>query len=287
MTIRLAITGAQLLDGVARPPFPSSTVLVNAEGRIAAAGPSQSVPIPAGHAHHPGGRQNDPPRPDRRPRPHHLGQGTLHRLLRQGLHHAPPAAGPRAPARPRRAFRAARAGCGRDDAARLRRRRLHGAGAARRDHRRAVYRAADPRLWPAHHDNGRPHLLRLGGGFRRRDPEGCPRPGGPRRGFHQAHRQRRHDHPWDEHRALAVHAGRGARRRRGCPPPRVAGGGPRHLHGQHPAHRRGRRGHHRALLLDRRRPQDHGHGRDRRGLDGEARRPRGSRHHSPPLPVPR
>ena len=47
MTIRLAITGAQLLDGVAPAPIPSSTVLVNADGRIAAAGPSQSVPIPA------------------------------------------------------------------------------------------------------------------------------------------------------------------------------------------------------------------------------------------------
>ncbi len=47
MTIRLAITGAQLLDGVAPAPVPSSTVLLNADGRIAAAGPSQSVPIPA------------------------------------------------------------------------------------------------------------------------------------------------------------------------------------------------------------------------------------------------
>ena len=47
MPIRLAITGAQLLDGVAPAPIPSSTVLVDAEGRIAAAGPSSSVPIPA------------------------------------------------------------------------------------------------------------------------------------------------------------------------------------------------------------------------------------------------
>jgi hypothetical protein len=226
------------LDG-SPGPHPTSTILVNAEADRRR-GTGQSIPIPA-HAHHSGGRKNDPPRPDRRPRPYHLGQGTVHRVFRQGLHHTPPAAGPRAPARPRRAVRAARAGCGGDDAARLRRRRLHGAGAARRDHRRAVHRATDPRLWPTHYDNGRPHLLRLGGGFRRRGPEGCPRLGGPRRGFHQAHRQRRHDHPWDEHRTFAVHAGRGAGRRRGCPPPRVVCGCPRHLHGQHPAHCRGRR----------------------------------------------
>jgi imidazolonepropionase-like amidohydrolase len=48
MTIRLAITGAQLLDGMSPCPIPSSVVLLGADGRIAAAGPSQSVAIPAG-----------------------------------------------------------------------------------------------------------------------------------------------------------------------------------------------------------------------------------------------
>jgi imidazolonepropionase-like amidohydrolase len=46
MTIRLAITGAQLIDGLSATPIPSGTVLVDADGRIAAAGASQSVPIP-------------------------------------------------------------------------------------------------------------------------------------------------------------------------------------------------------------------------------------------------
>ena len=48
MTIRLAVTGAQLLEGVASAHIPSSTVLIDAEGRIAAAGSSPSVPVPAG-----------------------------------------------------------------------------------------------------------------------------------------------------------------------------------------------------------------------------------------------
>ena len=47
MTIRLAITGAQLIDGLSPSLIPSSVVLLDAGGRISAAGPSQAVPIPA------------------------------------------------------------------------------------------------------------------------------------------------------------------------------------------------------------------------------------------------
>ena len=43
----MAIAGAQLIDGLGTTPIPSGTVLVDADGRIAAAGPSQTVPIPA------------------------------------------------------------------------------------------------------------------------------------------------------------------------------------------------------------------------------------------------
>jgi imidazolonepropionase-like amidohydrolase len=47
MTIRLAITGGQLIDGVSPSPIASSVVLLDSDGRIAAAGPSQAVPVPA------------------------------------------------------------------------------------------------------------------------------------------------------------------------------------------------------------------------------------------------
>ena len=47
MTIRLALAGAQLIDGINPSPIPASTILLDTEGRIAAAGPSQEVPIPA------------------------------------------------------------------------------------------------------------------------------------------------------------------------------------------------------------------------------------------------
>jgi imidazolonepropionase-like amidohydrolase len=48
MDIKLAIVGAQLIDGVSPTPLPSSTVLIGTDGRIAAVGPSQSVAVPAG-----------------------------------------------------------------------------------------------------------------------------------------------------------------------------------------------------------------------------------------------
>jgi imidazolonepropionase-like amidohydrolase len=47
MTICLAIAGCRLIDGISPSPIPASTILLDADGRIAAAGPSQSVPIPA------------------------------------------------------------------------------------------------------------------------------------------------------------------------------------------------------------------------------------------------
>jgi imidazolonepropionase-like amidohydrolase len=48
MTIRLAITGCRLIDGISPSPIPAGTILLDHEGRIAAAGPGQAVPIPAG-----------------------------------------------------------------------------------------------------------------------------------------------------------------------------------------------------------------------------------------------
>ena len=47
MDIRLAITGAQLITASDSTPVSSGTVLIGADGRIAAAGPSQAVPVPA------------------------------------------------------------------------------------------------------------------------------------------------------------------------------------------------------------------------------------------------
>jgi imidazolonepropionase-like amidohydrolase len=47
MTIRLAIAGCQLIDGISSSPIPASTILLDHEGRIATAGPGQAVPIPA------------------------------------------------------------------------------------------------------------------------------------------------------------------------------------------------------------------------------------------------
>jgi len=47
MDIRLAITGAQLITASDSTPVPVATVLIGADGRIVAAGPSQAVPVPA------------------------------------------------------------------------------------------------------------------------------------------------------------------------------------------------------------------------------------------------
>ncbi len=47
-TLKLAITGAQVLDGTGSKPIPCGTVLVDVSGRIAAAGPSDQVLIPEG-----------------------------------------------------------------------------------------------------------------------------------------------------------------------------------------------------------------------------------------------
>jgi imidazolonepropionase-like amidohydrolase len=44
----LAIVGAQLLDGTGAKPIPSSAVLVDAAGRIAAAGSTDQIPVPEG-----------------------------------------------------------------------------------------------------------------------------------------------------------------------------------------------------------------------------------------------
>jgi imidazolonepropionase-like amidohydrolase len=48
MDLKLAIVGAQLIDGVGQTPLPSSTVLIGTDGRIAAVGPSQAVAAPEG-----------------------------------------------------------------------------------------------------------------------------------------------------------------------------------------------------------------------------------------------
>jgi imidazolonepropionase-like amidohydrolase len=47
-TVRLAIRGARLIDGVRATTRVSSTVLIGADGRIAAVGPSDSVHVPVG-----------------------------------------------------------------------------------------------------------------------------------------------------------------------------------------------------------------------------------------------
>src|SRR5512141_1232903 len=48
MDIRLAITGAQLITASDPTPVAAGTILIAADGRIAAVGPSQAVPVPAG-----------------------------------------------------------------------------------------------------------------------------------------------------------------------------------------------------------------------------------------------
>ena len=48
MEVALAIVGAQLIDGVSPAPIVPSTVLIGADGRIAAAGRSQAAAVPAG-----------------------------------------------------------------------------------------------------------------------------------------------------------------------------------------------------------------------------------------------
>ncbi len=48
MDLKLAIAGAQLIDGVSPAPIPSSLVLIGTDGRIAAAGPSQEIAVPDG-----------------------------------------------------------------------------------------------------------------------------------------------------------------------------------------------------------------------------------------------
>src|SRR5512143_269377 len=47
MDIRLAITGAQIIAASDSSTISAGTVLIGADGRIAAAGPSQAVPVPA------------------------------------------------------------------------------------------------------------------------------------------------------------------------------------------------------------------------------------------------
>jgi imidazolonepropionase-like amidohydrolase len=47
MDIRLAITGAQLITASGPTPVSPGTILIGADGRIAAVGPSQAVPVPA------------------------------------------------------------------------------------------------------------------------------------------------------------------------------------------------------------------------------------------------
>ncbi len=47
MDIRLAITGVQLITASDPVPVPAATVLIGTDGRIAAAGPGQTVPVPA------------------------------------------------------------------------------------------------------------------------------------------------------------------------------------------------------------------------------------------------
>ena len=46
MDCKLAIVGAQMIDGVSQAPLPSSTVLIGSDGRIAAVGASQAVAVP-------------------------------------------------------------------------------------------------------------------------------------------------------------------------------------------------------------------------------------------------
>ena len=48
MDTRLAIQHARLIDGVGSEPIPTGAVLIGSDGRIAAAGPTGSVPIPPG-----------------------------------------------------------------------------------------------------------------------------------------------------------------------------------------------------------------------------------------------
>ncbi len=48
MDLELAIAGARLIDGVSATPVPSGVVLIGRDGRIAAAGPSQEIALPAG-----------------------------------------------------------------------------------------------------------------------------------------------------------------------------------------------------------------------------------------------
>jgi len=48
MDIRLAITGAQIITGSDPTPISAGTILIAADGRTAAVGPSQAVPVPAG-----------------------------------------------------------------------------------------------------------------------------------------------------------------------------------------------------------------------------------------------
>jgi len=48
MDINLAIVGAQLIDGLASMPIPSSIVLIGADGRIAAVGQTPEVAVPEG-----------------------------------------------------------------------------------------------------------------------------------------------------------------------------------------------------------------------------------------------
>jgi imidazolonepropionase-like amidohydrolase len=48
MDLKLAIAGAQLIDGVHPTPIPSSVVLIGTNGRIVAAGPSQEIAVPDG-----------------------------------------------------------------------------------------------------------------------------------------------------------------------------------------------------------------------------------------------
>jgi len=46
MDVKLAIVGAQLIDGVSATPTPSSVVLIGTDGRISTAGPAQDVAVP-------------------------------------------------------------------------------------------------------------------------------------------------------------------------------------------------------------------------------------------------
>jgi imidazolonepropionase-like amidohydrolase len=46
MDLKLAIVGAQLIDGESQTPLSSSTVLIGTDGRIAAVGPSQAILVP-------------------------------------------------------------------------------------------------------------------------------------------------------------------------------------------------------------------------------------------------